>query len=339
MSVISLGKFTHHVAPAMLEKFSEVQQDILWYLMKLTKVHRLHTKEAFREFLIRYLLIVDKPLETKAEVFIDEGILIDGVFENKYFCLTVKNLIELIGFEASSSLYNIEESLPNFINEFSYKNPLISSRESGENVAGEPIFEISKDFLLYAWMGIHTLCKIENLNLDFREKVSDLEVAYIESVQNFVDYVMKSISDDTFDQLVVEHPDLLHFRDRYLKSDEVNFDVYSLPQENLRVILGAIIPEMDDYNFLNEVDIISKEVMEENSTFNYMTHITFAIGVKWGYIELSIHPFSLSHCIDPLFDVEFDELLGPDGELFSTQEIYDDWKMEKWKHLLPEKQI
>jgi len=339
MSVISLGKFTHHVAPATLEKYSEVQQDILWYLMKLTKVHRYHTKEAFREFLIRYLLIVDKPLETKAEVFIDEGILIDGVFENNYFCLTVKNLIELIGFEASSSLYNIDESLPDFINEFSYKNPLIISRGNGENEEGEPIFEISKDLFFYAWMGIHTLCKIENLNLDFREKVNNLEDSYVESVQNFVDYVMKSIPDITFDQLVVEHPDLQHFRDRHLKSDELNFDVYSLPQENLRVILEAIIPEMDDYNFLNEVDIISKEVMEENSTFNYMTHITFAIGVKWGYIELSNHPFSLSHCIDPLFDVEFDELLGPDGQLFTTQDIYDDWKMEKWQHLLPEKPI
>ncbi len=89
---------------ASLEKFSEVQQDVLWYLMNLTHVHRLHTKEAFREFLIRYLLIVDKPLESKASVFIDEGILIDGVFENKPFHFSVKRLIELIGFEASNSL-------------------------------------------------------------------------------------------------------------------------------------------------------------------------------------------------------------------------------------------
>jgi hypothetical protein len=79
--------------------------------------------------------------------------------------------------------------------------------------------------------------------------------------------------------------------------------------------------------------------LEENSPPNYMAHITFAVGVKWGYIDLSNHTFSLAHCIDPLFNVEFDELLGPDGELLSTQYIYDDWKMKKWDHLLPEKTI
>ena len=123
MTLISQGKYTHNVAPATLEKFSEVQQDVLWYLMNLTNIHRLHTKEAFREFLIRYLLIVDKPLESKASDFINDGILIDGVFENNYFSFSVKNLIELIGFEASNSLYNINGSLTDFIQDFTYKTP------------------------------------------------------------------------------------------------------------------------------------------------------------------------------------------------------------------------
>lgn len=150
---------------------------------------------------------------------------------------------------------------------------------------------------------------------------------------------MESISDDTFDKVVVKYPDLLHFRDRYLKSDKINFDVYKLPQDNLRAILEAIIQEMNGHNFLNEVGIITKEVMEDNSPPFYMAHITFALGVKWGFIELSEHPFSLSHCVDPLFDIEFDELLGYDSELYTTQEIYDDWGMKKWKHLLPERPI
>lgn len=334
MSISLKGKYTHYVAHETLEKFSEVQQDVLWYLMNLTKINRLHTKEAFREFLIRYLLIVDKPIETKAEVFIDEGILIDGVFENNYFCLTVKNLIELIGFEASSSIYNIDESLTEFIQEFSYESPASSVEENNDNDENEPAYKF-----LYEWMDIITLSKIEHLYLDFRSKLSNLEDSYITSILHFVDYVMDSISDDIFKKVVLEHPEMLQYRERYLKSDEINFDVYSLPQENLRGILEAIIQETGDYNFLKEVEIISKEVLEENSPPNYMAHITFAVGVKWGYIDLSDHPFSLAHCIDPLFDVEFDELLGPDGELFSTQYIYDDWKMKQWDHLLPEKTI
>jgi len=77
--------------------------------------------------------------------------------------------------------------------------------------------------------------------------------------------------------------------------------------------------------------------MEDNAATGYMTHITFAVGVKWGYIELSQHPFSLHFGIDPLFDVDYDELLGPDCEVYPTQDIYDGWKMKDWEHLLPEK--
>jgi hypothetical protein len=112
--------------------------------------------------------------------------------------------------------------------------------------------------------------------------------------------------------------------------------VYDLPQENLRAILKIIMHEMD-WDWLTEEEAITKEVMEENGATQYMTHITFAIGVKWGYIELSEHPFSLHFCLDPLFDVDYEELLGSDFELYPTQDIYDGWKMKEWEYLLPEK--
>ncbi len=322
MSVISPGKYTHNVSPATLEKFSEVQQDVLWYLMNLTKIHRLHTKEAFREFLIRYLLIVDKPLESKASDFIDDGILIDGVFENNYFSFSVKNLIELIGFEASNSLYNINGSLPDFIQDFTYKTPNMVLKAGGKSKDGKPKFKISEDLLIYALMGIKTICLIDYLHLSFREKVSDLTPEYVDSVVKFVDYLMGTIPEDTFKKVIVEHPNLVEFRERYQKSEKVEFDVYSLPQENLRAILKIIMHELD-WEWLIEEDVITKEVMEENCASHYMTHIIFAVGVKWGHIELSEHPFSLHFGIDPLFDVEYDHLLGPDYELYPSQDIYD----------------
>ena len=336
MSVISPGKYTQNVALATLEKFSEVQQDVLWYLMNLTKIHRLHTKEAFREFLIRYLLIVDKPLESKATDFIDEGILIDGVFENKPFSLSIKNLIELIGFEASNSIYNIDDSLPDFIQSFSHKSPNIKIEEVGESEEGEPKFKITQDLMMYAFMGIKTICQIEFLHLVFRDKVNHLSTGYIDSVVKFVDYVLDTIPADTFEKVMVSHPELGQCRERYLKSDQVDFIVYDLPQENLRAILKIIMHEMD-WDWLTEEEAITKEVMEENGATQYMTHITFAIGVKWGYIELSEHPFSLHFCLDPLFDVDYEELLGSDFELYPTQDIYDGWKMKEWEYLLPEK--
>jgi hypothetical protein len=336
MSVISPGKYTHNVAPTTLEKFSEVQQDVLWYLMNLTNIHRLHTKEAFREFLIRYLLIVDKPLESKASDFIDNGVLIDGVFENTYFSFSVKNLIELIGFEASNSLYNINGSLPEFIQSFTYQTPTMVLEADGNSNDGKPKFKISKDLMLYALMGIKTICMIDYLHISFREKVSDLSQEYVDSVLKFVDYVLDTIPNDTFDKVVAAHPDLTHFRQRFQKSDEVVFDVYSLPQEDLKAILNVIADERD-LDWIQEEEVISEDVMKENGATYYMTHITFAAGVKWGYIELSEHPYSLHFGLDPLFDVEYEELLGPDFEVYPTQDIYDGWKMKEWAHLLPEK--
>lgn len=333
MTLISLGKYTHHVAAPTLEKFSEVQLDVLWYLMNLTDIHRIHSKEAFREFLIRYLLIVDKPLDEKALDFIDHGILIDGVFENNYFSLSTKNLIELIGFASSNSKYNVHGSLSDFVNKFSYKKPKMVLEKEGDE---KPKFNISSDMLAYVLMGIKTICLIDYLHLTFRENLKDLSPEYIASVEKFVDFVMENIPTATFENIVKEHPDLLDFRERHVKSENIYFDPYSLPQETLRSILEMIVDERE-LEYLAAEPVINEEMVEEYGYKWYMSHIVFAAGVKWGLIELSNHPFSLHFGVDPLFQISYDDLLGPDCELYATQEIYDWWKMKDWEHLLPEK--
>jgi hypothetical protein len=121
-----------------------------------------------------------------------------------------------------------------------------------------------------------------------------------------------------------------------LNSDIIHFDPYKLPQENLKSILRIIVHE-NEWEYLKEEAEITKEFMEENAATHYITHITFAVGVKWGFIELSEHPNSLNYCIDPLFEVDFEELLGFDSELYSTQLIYDSWNMKAWSYLLPDK--
>jgi hypothetical protein len=208
----------------------------------------------------------------------------------------------------------------------------------GNSNDGKPKFKISKDLMLYALMGIKTICLIDYLHISFREKVSDLSQDYVDTVVKFVDYVLDTIPNDTFDKVVAVYPDLTHFRQRFQKSDEVDFDVYRLPQGNLKSILKVIV-DPRDWEWLREEEVISKEVMEENVATYYMAHITFAVGVKWGYIELSEHPYSLHFGIDPLFNTDYDDLLGPDCEVYPTQDIYDGWKMKEWAHLLPEKPV
>ena len=66
------------------------------------------------------------------------------------------------------------------------------------------------------------------------------------------------------------------------------------------------------------------------------THIIFAYGVKNNYITLSKEASSLINCVNYAdFEIDYEDLLGEDGEQYTTQDIYDAWKMEKWIHLVP----
>jgi hypothetical protein len=68
-------------------------------------------------------------------------------------------------------------------------------------------------------------------------------------------------------------------------------------------------------------------------------HIIFAYGVKNGYIKLSKEYKKvkvMQDCYHHYLELDFD-LLYVDGWNFSTQRIYNSWKMDKWMHLLPEK--
>jgi hypothetical protein len=277
---------------------------------------------------------VDKPIFSKAQDFIDNGVLIDGTFENKYFCFKVKDLIELIGFESSSSIYNIDENLEHFIQHFSYDTPRIVFEQEEKN--GVVKYKLSTDLLKYQLMGLRTICQIDYLYISFRENLSILSAENIESVKKFVDFVMDKIPNNTFDKVIELNPELINYIERLLNSDIIHFDAYNLPQENLKAIL-QIIAHKDEWEYLKEESEITKEFIEDNALTHYMTHIIFAVGVKWGYINLSEHPFSLDFCLDPLFEVNFDELLGFDSELYSTQLIYDSWNMKEWAYLLPEK--
>jgi hypothetical protein len=284
MTLISLGKFTEYVNPQIIEKYSTTQLDGLWHLMHSTDIHRIHTKEAFREFLLRYVLSHKKGLDQVALQFIDDEVVLEGVHEQQYFQFSLTNLIELIGFASSNYKYNIQGSLPEYVQKIG---------------------------------------------------VLDGDIA-ISSAIKFVDYVMSRIPEGTFENMSKTYPELLDFRERYLKEQNVQVDIYSIPQDHLRTILEMIVDERE-LEYLEEAEVINEQLVDELGWERQISHIEFAIGVKWGYIELSSDPFSLHFGVDPLFSVEYDNLLGFDFELYSTQEIYDMWNMKNWAHLLPEK--
>ena len=124
------------------------------------------------------------------------------------------------------------------------------------------------------------------------------------------------------------------FHERFFKKNKVRFDVYR-DMERLKLI--------DVYRFILHADQLQFFIVKGTSDedllhdLNYTnTHIAFAYGIKHGYIQLSGEPDSLlSNLIYEDFELEYDDLVGEDGEMYSTQMIYDNWEMEKWIDLLP----
>jgi hypothetical protein len=323
MSVYSPGKYFDFIPQSIINKYPAVEIDALYRLMRLTKIHRIHTREAFREFLIRSLLIVDKPIQRNInELFLDK-VFLEGMLGKAQFNFSINNLLELMGFGASNYLYNIQGSVQEFAEKFTYQKPLVKLENLNLDC-------LTSDFVLYDLSG-----DSENyIEFPLRENLRNLSEDDLSSVVKFVDEVMNYLPDVTFENVLKNYPELLTFRERHVREDDVHFDVYSLPQENLRTILEMTVDEsmLED---LAEATSINEKVVEELDLKSHLSHIVFAVGVKWGYIELSDQPFSLHYEVDPLFQIEYDDLLGPDGELFTNQYIYDQWKMKDWAHLLP----
>ena len=52
-----IGKFIEFAYPDQVEKYSDVQLDMLYFVMDTVDIQRFTSSESFREFLIRYFLV------------------------------------------------------------------------------------------------------------------------------------------------------------------------------------------------------------------------------------------------------------------------------------------
>jgi len=324
------GKQKYAVAPKSLEDYDEVHFDLLWYLMDTCKIIRYATKESFREFLIRFFLIRDKPFDSYALDIIDEELIVDGFLNDTYFSLRVQDLVALLGYATSTACYNIHGTLDEFIASYSYCPPNIEFSESEEE---ENTFVVSKDAMAYMFMGLGNLLHIHGCTLRFKPHLQGLTPAQLQGATRLADFVVGQLPDQLFERYQIDFPFI--FEDNlecYSTADRISFDVYrELAPENLAVIFERIADQSIADEFRREGPTADFRVDMEM----YEEHVKFAYGVKHGYVKLSKKYDSLITELDPRFDLEFEQLQGPDLELYTTQEIYDMWSMAEWIHLLP----
>lgn len=331
--MVHTGKIFNYTKENKLANYTDIHFDVLWYLLHLTKVNRCISQESLREFLVRYLLITETDLNQSALNFINDGILIDGTINNKTFTFYVKDLINLMGFSYSDHKYNIQGTLDNFIQEYQFKSFSIKL-EDGRGTADNP-HKISHDVLPLAFMELKNLLLIDSLTISFKEKIDDISEEELQKVLLFTDFVMKDINMSVFDEYKASFPEVTQiFKERHLKENIFNFDVYTaMDRTKLIKIYEQILPN-DQFQSFIENGTADEDLMCDLQYAN--THIIFAYGVKHHFITLSDDDYSLIDDVNYAdFEIEYEDLVGEDGEMYTTQSIYDAWKMEKWIHLVP----
>ena len=329
---VTLGKHTRLANPSVTQ-YDDLHQDIFWYLLQQTQVNQFASPASLREFLIRYLLITEYPLHETAEAFIDEGLLISGTMGDQSFSFYMKDLFHFLGFAATSGRYRVRGKLDEFVQNYKSKKYLVrlETTEEGTN-------QISQDLLVLVLAGVKSLVLIDSLNIHFREDLSQVSQEEIARVTTFVDYVMQQIPEAIFEDYKTQFGQVLSsYEEYYVKGEDVRFDPWTdLPKETLVELFTHILGA--DHHLVEEFR--DAEVPDEDVLHDLqfeIPYIKFAYGVKHGYVTLDdnwytphLENYSPNFNLDPL-----EELAGEDGEVYSTNSIYQAYRMEEWMHLLP----
>ena len=249
------------LATDSLSNYDDLHQDVFWYLLTQTRVNSIMCRNSLREFLIRYLLISEHPLDQTAEEFINEGLLISGTLGDQVFCFYLKDVFHFFGFASTSARYQVEGSLGDFIKTYRNKKYLISI-EAGDS--GE--VKISEDVLILKLAGLERLIQIDTLNIRFKEDLIGVSVRVLTRVSHFVDYVLHQVSSEVFstyqDKFTTE---LNYYKEYYYKENVINFDPWTqLPKDKLVSLFEHLLgPNHHLVQGFRDVEVTHEDVLHD----------------------------------------------------------------------------
>ena len=329
--LIKKGKF-YDLASDAVHKYDDVHQDIFWYLLELTAVNRVVNRVTLREFLIRYFLITDTPLENSAINYIDEGILVSGTIDDKYFEFKVSDIFCFLGYSTTDQNYHINCTIEQFISKYKNLKYLVKYEKIDNKI------KMSKDTFMIMFLGVHTLIEIDTLNIRFRDDLTNLDDNKFESVVKFVDFVVNRIPDEMFDNYLKSQDSLLEkYQDYKTVKELIDFDpLLHLSSSDFAFIYEIFIGEDQELvKKLRSGEELDEDLKQDFA--HYLKYIKYAWGVKHGYIKVDNNwHSSLEDNYAPEFNIDpIEDFCGEDFEVLSTEYIFQSWEMDKWMHLIP----
>lgn len=328
----SLGKHYDYTDQSKISEYDNIHQDIFLYLLAITNVNRIVSRESLKEFLIRLLLITNQPLNVSISNYSENNELISGTLDSDPFCFKVKDLINFMGLCITTSAYNIKGTISEFIERYEYQAPNIKIEKNEKDKSN---YNVSLDYMIFALSGLSSLTKLEYLTVKFKNTLKETSQQEIDSITQFVDVVIKDVDEAIFTDYKIKHSKLFNFtEERFVYSKITYFDpVEEISLKNLNKIYHYI--EKIDFNESDFDDAYFEDEHFEACEPTYNTLINFAYGVKHHFIQLSYDYDSYRWAYSLYFDINEDELRGPDEEVYSTGDIYGTYNMKKWEHLLP----
>ncbi|WP_395805203.1 hypothetical protein [Daejeonella sp.] len=237
--IIERGKiFTHALKDS--KNYHEVYSDVLFHLLDLTQMNRIVCKESLSQFLLRYMLITDKPIEQTASQFIDEGLLITGSIAGEQFSFSIHDLLHFLGFSITTAPYHIHNELDAFILKYQNQEYNIEINVDDE---GKP--KITKAALLHVLQGTKSFLAPETLDIKFKENLAELTENELQAAQRFVDYVIKNLPDGLFNDYQTKFNDYLSNTELYyIPIVKIEFDPFKeLPRAVFNEIFEIIYGE------------------------------------------------------------------------------------------------
>lgn len=289
--------------PSIGIKFSwdYIEERTLDVLMELTDIHKFHSKEAISEFFKRLFLIQDIPLNSQVDRHFNDGILFkidSGVHQ---FTLYSNQIDELIGIARKNiGSFDYTGTTKDYLGLFDRKHHSLKLTLPKK-------FKLREETYLISDTEIRNAEIVANVISD---QLDDYKIQKIEGAKPF-QYARNPIPTIYYD---------LYKKIEFLPSEELNSIILKTIKEHLRVPFEFT----EHYRFSNP---------EYNARTNAVIQVAF--GIKNGFLNPRGSFLDPSTSMDPYYLFDIDPIIEPLMNASSFFELYNQWEMYEWMHLLP----